>query len=153
MSPELETALAAARAAAEIARRWVRGTFDVTTKADLTPVTRADVECEQAIRGIILERFPDHGFYGEETGLTEEESPNLWLVDPIDGTKAFVRGYPFFSTQIALVRDGVPVLGVSSAPLFGELAWADLAYAPPFSGVWDLAHIAARHVALTATGA
>ncbi|HLT89609.1 MAG TPA: inositol monophosphatase family protein [Woeseiaceae bacterium] len=125
MSPELETALAAARAAAEIARRWFRGTFDVTTKADLTPVTRADVECEQAIRGIILERFPDHGFYGEETGLTEEESPNLWLVDPIDGTKAFVRGYPFFSTQIALVRDGVPVLGVSSAPLFGELAWAE----------------------------
>lgn len=125
MSPELEAALAAARAAAEISRRWFSGGFEVMTKADLTPVTQADIECEQAIRAVILERFPDHGFYGEESGLAARESPNLWLVDPIDGTKAFVRGYPFFSTQIALMRDGVPVLGVSSAPLFDELAWAE----------------------------
>lgn len=125
MSPELETALSAARAAAEISRRYFRGELQVTTKADRTPVTQADVECEQAIRTIILERFPDHGFHGEETGLSARESSSLWLVDPIDGTKAFVRGYPFFSTQIALLRDGVPVLGVSSAPMFDETAWAE----------------------------
>lgn len=125
MSPELETALQAAKAAAEISRRYFRGNLRVTTKADRTPVTQADVECEEAIRSIILERFPEHGFYGEETGCSALESPDLWLVDPLDGTKAFVRQYPFFSTQIALMRDGVPVLGVSSAPLFDEVAWAE----------------------------
>lgn len=125
MSPELETALTAARAAADISRRWFRGDFDVTLKDDRSPVTQADVECEQAIRDIILERFPDHGFYGEETGYSTLHAPSLWLVDPIDGTKAFVRGYPLFSTQIALMRDGVPVLGVSSGTLFDEVAWAE----------------------------
>lgn len=125
MSPELETALIAARAAAEISRRWFRSGLDVTLKEDRSPVTQADVECEQAIRDVVLERFPDHGFYGEETGFSTLEAPNLWLVDPIDGTKAFVRGYPLFSTQIALMRNGVPVLGVSSGALFDEIAWAE----------------------------
>ncbi|HZD51434.1 MAG TPA: inositol monophosphatase family protein [Woeseiaceae bacterium] len=125
MSPELETALEAAKAAADISRRYFRSNLEVTTKADRTPVTRADVECEEAIRDVVLGRFPDHGFFGEETGSSARESANLWLVDPIDGTKAFVRGYPFFSTQIALMRDGVLVLGVSSAALFDELAWAE----------------------------
>lgn len=125
VSPELDTALRAAEAAADISRRWFGGKLDVRRKADRSPVTQADVECEQAIKSIILERFPEHGFYGEETGFSARESPDLWLVDPIDGTKAFVRGYPFFSTQIALMRDGVPVLGVSSAALFDEVAWAE----------------------------
>jgi histidinol-phosphatase len=125
MSPELETALEAAEAAADISRRYFRGNLEVRTKADRTPVTRADVECEEAIRKILLERFPRHGFYGEESGKTRPESEFLWIVDPIDGTKAFVRQYPFFSTQIALMRDGVPVLGVSSGALFDEVAWAE----------------------------
>lgn len=125
MSPELETALNAARAAAEISRNYYRGSFTVATKADRSPVTQADVECEEAIRGIILERFPNHGFFGEETGKTDSKSEYLWLVDPIDGTKAFVRRYPFFSTQIALMRGGAPVLGVSSGTIFDELAWAE----------------------------
>ncbi|MEX0975909.1 MAG: inositol monophosphatase family protein [Woeseia sp.] len=124
-SPELETALAAASAAAAISRHYYRGNFEVRTKADRTPVTQADVECEQAIRKIILDRFPDHGFLGEETGQTGSTSENLWLVDPIDGTKAFVRQYPFFSTQIALMKRGRLVLGVSSGCLFDELAWAE----------------------------
>ncbi|HEX7720069.1 MAG TPA: inositol monophosphatase family protein, partial [Woeseiaceae bacterium] len=122
-SPELETALAAASAAAEISRHYFRGNFEVRTKADRTPVTQADIECEQAIRKIILDRFPEHGFLGEETGQTGSPSENLWLVDPIDGTKAFVRQYPFFSTQIALMKKGRLVLGVSSGTLFDELAW------------------------------
>ncbi len=95
-SAELKIALEAAAAAAEISRGYYRGNFSVTTKEDLTPVTQADVECEQTIRKIILAAFPDHGFYGEETGKTQESAENLWLVDPIDGTKAFVRQYPFF---------------------------------------------------------
>jgi histidinol-phosphatase len=124
-SDHLKTALDAAQAAAEISRDYYAGNFTVTTKADMTPVTQADVECEQAIRRIILERFPDHGFYGEETGRTGEGSEFLWLVDPIDGTKSFVRQYPFFSTQIALMQHGELVLGVSSGTMMNELAWAE----------------------------
>ncbi len=125
MSPELECALEAARAAADISRRYYRGNLEVHTKADRTPVTRADTECEDAIRNIILARFPQHGFYGEEGGQTRIDAQAVWLVDPIDGTKGFVRGYPFFSTQIALMQGGVPVLGVSSGALFEEVAWAE----------------------------
>lgn len=124
-SAELKIALEAAAAAAEISRGYYRGNVSVTTKDDMTPVTQADVECEQAIRQIILGAFPDHGFYGEETGKTREGADNLWLVDPIDGTKAFVRQYPFFSTQIALMRDGEIVLGASCGTMFAELAWAE----------------------------
>ena len=124
-SAELKIALEAAAAAAEISRSYYRGNISVTIKEDLTPVTQADVECEQAIRKIILDAFPDHGFYGEETGKTQEGADNLWLVDPIDGTKAFVRQYPFFSTQIALMHAGELVLGVSCGTMFEELAWAE----------------------------
>lgn len=124
-SDELQAALEAARAAAEISRRYYTGNFTVTTKEDLTPVTQADVECEQQIRDIILTRFPGHGFYGEETGRTRDDAEYLWLVDPIDGTKGFVRRYPFFSTQIALLHRGRIVLGVSSGTMMDELAWAE----------------------------
>jgi histidinol-phosphatase len=124
-SPELAAALDAARAAGDISRSYYSGRFSVRTKADRTPVTQADVECEEAIREIILTRFPQHGFYGEETGRTRANAEFLWLVDPIDGTKSFVRQYPFFSTQIALMRNGQLVLGVSHGVMFDELAWAE----------------------------
>lgn len=124
MSPELKVALEAAGKAAEISRGYFRGNFSVSTKSDKTPVTQADVECEQAIRQTILQAFPEHGFYGEETGQTNLDADCLWLVDPIDGTKAFVREYPFFSTQIALMKKGELVLGVSCGPIFEETAWA-----------------------------
>ena len=124
-SDYLKVALAAADKAAAISRSYFKGNFTVTTKADMTPVTQADVECEQAIREIILSAFPDHGFYGEETGQTQADAAFLWLVDPIDGTKGFVRQYPFFSTQIALMHDGELILGVSSGTMMDELAWAE----------------------------
>ena len=91
----------------------------------MTPVTQADVECEAAIREIVLGQFPDHGFFGEEMGRTHGDAEYLWLVDPIDGTKGFVRQYPFFSTQIALMHNGEIVLGVSSGTMMEELAWAE----------------------------
>lgn len=124
-SEQLQTALEAARTAAEISRDYYAGNFTVTTKEDMTPVTQADVECEQAIRDVILGRFPRHGFYGEETGRTRDDADYLWLVDPIDGTKGFVRQYPFFSTQIALMHRGKIILGVSSGTMMDELAWAE----------------------------
>ena len=125
MSTELKTALQAASVAAEISRSYFKGNFTVTIKEDLTPVTQADVECEQAIRKVILDAFPEHGFFGEETGKIAADAENLWLVDPIDGTKGFVRQYPFFSTQIALMREGELVLGVSNGTMFDELAFAE----------------------------
>ena len=124
-SQALRTALEAARSAAEISRKYYAGNFTVSTKADRTPVTQADVECEQAIREVILAQFPGHGFFGEETGRTSGDAEHLWLVDPIDGTKGFVRQYPFFSTQIALMRGDEIVLGVSSGTMLDELAWAE----------------------------
>jgi histidinol-phosphatase len=124
-SEYLRAALQAAKAAAEISRSYYAGNFTVTTKDDLTPVTQADIECEQKIREIIVERFPKHGFFGEETGRTREDADYLWLVDPIDGTKGFIRQYPFFSTQIALMHRGQIILGVSSGTMMNELAWAE----------------------------
>jgi histidinol-phosphatase len=124
-SPELRAALDAAERAAEIARSLYQHNIDVRIKADRSPVTEADVRCENAIREILEARFPSYGFFGEETMSRGMDAENLWLVDPIDGTKAFVREYPMFSTQIALMRRGEIVLGVSSAPVYGELAYAE----------------------------
>ena len=124
-SPELQAALDAAEQAAVIARSLYQRNIEVRIKADKSPVTEADVRCELAIRAILEARFPAYGFYGEETGSHDEDAESLWLVDPIDGTKAFVREYPMFSTQIALMRRGEIVLGVSSAPVYGEIAYAE----------------------------
>ena len=120
----LATANTAAAAAAEVIRHYYGGSFDISMKADNSPVTQADVESERVIRHIIAEQFPAHGFFGEETGSERLDSDYLWLVDPIDGTKSFVRGYPFFSTQIAVMERGQLIVGVSSAPLFDQVASA-----------------------------
>ncbi|HEY2678477.1 MAG TPA: inositol monophosphatase family protein [Steroidobacteraceae bacterium] len=124
-SPEMQAALDAAEQAATIARSLYQRNVAVRIKADKSPVTEADVRCEAAIREIIQPRFPSHGFYGEESQPQSLDAESVWLVDPIDGTKAFVREYAMFSTQIALMRNGEMVLGVSSAPVYGELAHAE----------------------------
>jgi histidinol-phosphatase len=124
-SPELQAALDAASHAASIARSLYQRNIEVRLKADKSPVTEADIRCETAIREILEARFPAYGFFGEETVSRGMDAENLWLVDPIDGTKAFVREYPMFSTQIALMRRGQIVLGVSSAPVYGEVAFAE----------------------------
>ena len=121
----LKVALAAASEAADISRSYFNGNFKISIKSDMTPVTQADIDCEKAIRKIIKESFPDHGFYGEEMGKDNAEAEYLWLIDPIDGTKGFVRKYPFFSTQIALMHKKELILGVSSGTMMNELAWAE----------------------------
>ena len=120
----LRVALAAANAAAQDIMCYYRGDLEIELKPDQTPVTVADRRAEEIISGILLGAFPDHGFYGEESGKKQADADYLWLVDPIDGTKSFVNGYGMFSTQIALMHRGELVLGVSSAPEHGELAWA-----------------------------
>jgi histidinol-phosphatase len=124
-SKELTAALGAARAAADVIHAYYGRNPEVRLKPDDSPVTEADVRAEEVIRATLTQAFPGYGFYGEETGRRAMEAESLWLVDPIDGTKSFVRETPFFSTQIALMRAGELVLGVSSAPLYGELAWAE----------------------------
>lgn len=129
MSEFLGAAREAAAAAAEIIRHYYQSGIEVQIKADASPVTQADVECEEAIKNVLGQAFPDHGFFGEELGQESMDADYIWLIDPIDGTKSFVRGYPFFSTQIALMHKGELILGVSSAPAFnggqGEVAWAE----------------------------
>jgi histidinol-phosphatase len=128
MTDILDKALAAARdaagAAAEIIQHYWRAGVDVIVKGDDTPVTVADREAEMAIRAILAKALPEAGIYGEEYGADDTSREYLWLVDPLDGTKSFVRRTPFFSTQIALMHRGELVLGVSSAPIYGERMWA-----------------------------
>jgi histidinol-phosphatase len=124
-SRELNAALEAARAAEAVIRSLFGKQPAVRIKPDDSPVTEADVRAEEIIRATLSRHFPDYGFYGEETGQHGSGAQNIWLVDPIDGTKSFVRESPFFSTQIALMRAGRLVLGVSNAPEYGELAWAE----------------------------
>jgi histidinol-phosphatase len=124
-SQELRAAIEAAQAAAGLIRSLYQKNLTVRVKADASPVTEADVRAEELIRATLERHFPAYGFYGEESGPHALEAENLWLVDPIDGTKSFIREAPFFSTQIALLRAGELVLGVSSAPAYNEFAWAE----------------------------
>ena len=136
----LTAAREAAEAAAEVIRHYWRRGVDVEIKSDATPVTIADREAEQAIRAVLSRALPDASIYGEEFGLDGERDGLLWLVDPLDGTKSFVRRTPFFSTQIALMHRGELVLGVSSAPIYGETMWASAGAGTWFNG--ERVHVA-----------
>lgn len=120
----INTAIAAARAGADRAMQDYRRDLAVEYKADASPVTAADRAAEDIIRARLARDAPDFGFYGEETGRHGQDHDGLWLVDPIDGTKSYVAGTGFFSTQVALQQQGRLMLGVSCAPAMDELAWA-----------------------------
>jgi len=124
MDELLTTAIEAAKAAGEIALHYFRTNLTVETKADHTPVTRADRECEAKIVEILSARFPDHGFLGEELGERSGRSGARWIIDPIDGTKNFIRGIPFFTTLIAFEEEGEIIAGVMYAPAVNELLYA-----------------------------
>ena len=122
----LTVALEAAKNAEEIITAYYTSdAMKVELKADKTPVTLADTEAEKVIRETIKQAFPDHGFIGEEYGIEEGESPYLWIIDPIDATKNYIRKIPIFGTQIALMRGEELILGVSNAPLLNELLYAE----------------------------
>ena len=124
MTEFLEVALLAAKSARELILSYYNGDFEIEIKTDQTPVTVADRAAEELIRKTIGSAFPSHGIFGEEYGAESKDTEYLWLVDPIDGTKSFVKRYGMFSTQIALMHRGELVLGVSCAPAMDELAWA-----------------------------
>jgi histidinol-phosphatase len=119
----LAVAVEAARAAGEIALRYYRGGFDVALKADRTPVTQADHEAERVIREIVGRAFPEHGFLGEEFGA-EGARELRWIIDPIDGTKNFVRRIPLWAVLIGFEEHGTVTAGVMLNPVTGDLALA-----------------------------
>jgi inositol-phosphate phosphatase/L-galactose 1-phosphate phosphatase/histidinol-phosphatase len=109
-----------AEASGPIVRRHFRTDFDVEAKQDASPVTIADREAEAAMRALIEQAYPEHGIFGEEHGFVRTDAEVAWVLDPIDGTKAFVTGMPIFGTLIAAMRDGVPILGIIDQPVLGE---------------------------------
>lgn len=116
----LQAAIQAAGLAGSIIENAFGASHEVETKQDQSPVTAVDRAAEMAIRKLFAELTPDHAFHGEEFGASGQGRWR-WLVDPLDGTKSFIRGNPVLSTQIALSDQSTIWLGVSSAPLFGEL--------------------------------
>ncbi len=97
--------------------------LDVRSKPDLTPVSDADLEVERLVRELLAQERPDDAVLGEEHGVTGT-GPRQWVVDPVDGTKNFVRGVPVWATLIALRVDGLVQVGVVSAPALGRRWWA-----------------------------
>ncbi len=97
----------------------------VETKADHSPVTIADRGAEQLMRERIAKRFPTHGIVGEEFGSEREDAEFVWVLDPVDGTKAFITGVPLWGTLIALLHQGQPVLGCIHQPVLDQLIIGD----------------------------
>ncbi len=94
-------------------------------KADGSPVTKADTEAEAIIIQHIKAAFPDHAILAEESGREDTASEYRWIIDPIDGTKNYTRGLPFFGMLVALMKNGEVIMGVSNMPAFGEMMYAE----------------------------
>jgi histidinol-phosphatase len=131
MDRRLQVAIEAARAGGELARHYFRSALTVERKADRSPVTVADRECERRITEVLHAAYPSHGILGEELG-EQGGGGTRWIVDPIDGTKSFIRGIPYFASLIALEEDGEVTTGVVYAPVLD-----DLLYAQKGSGAFD----------------
>ncbi|MES2713034.1 MAG: inositol monophosphatase family protein [Pseudomonadota bacterium] len=135
----LAVAEQAAAAAGAVIRPLFRSALLVEAKGDASPVTEADRAAERAMRDLISAQFPGHGILGEEYGSEREDAEWVWVLDPIDGTRAFLTGRPLFGTLIALLHKGVPVLGLIDQPVTGE-RWTGIAGEPtrftsPMGGV------------------
>ena len=109
-----------ADASGDVIRPFFRAAFTREDKADASPVTEADRGAEAAMRAILDAERPHDGIVGEEYGVSRDGAERMWVLDPIDGTRAFVTGRPIFGTLIALLEAGKPVLGILNQPLLGE---------------------------------
>jgi histidinol-phosphatase len=121
---ELQKALDITRRAGDLALQYFNGTTLVEEKADSSPVTTADRECEQLIAGFLHENFPEDGILGEEGAFSGSRSDRRWLIDPIDGTRDFVRHNNFWSVQLALQSGSEVVLGIIHCPGRNETVYA-----------------------------
>lgn len=123
--PELmETALELAREAGQATLRHFGEVVESEAKGDGSPVTAADREAESFLRAEIGKRFPDHGILGEEFGEKERTGGIRWILDPIDGTRSFMRGVPLYAVLIGIEVDGEPAVGVAHFPALRETVWA-----------------------------
>ena len=129
----LEAALEAARHAGMVALQGFRRGLAVDLKSDGSPVTEADRGAERAVRAWITERFPRDGILGEELGLERGKAPRRWLIDPIDGTKSFVRGVPLWGSLVAVVEGDRVLAGAAAFPALGE----EIAAAPGRGCWWN----------------
>jgi histidinol phosphatase-like enzyme (inositol monophosphatase family) len=127
----LEAVQDAARVAGGVAMRHYRSSFVVETKADGSPVSIADREAETAVRDWIARHFPDDGIEGEEHGVTRTDARRRWIIDPIDGTKTFVRGVPLWGTLVAILEGTEVLAGAIFCPAVDELVAA-----APGEGAW-----------------
>lgn len=109
-----------ADAVGPLLRQYFRTPLLTETKTDHSPVTEADRGAEAVMRALIMQRYPDHGIIGEEMGSHRADAEWVWVLDPIDGTKAFMAGAPTFGTLIALCHKGVPVIGIIDQPISCE---------------------------------
>ena len=109
-----------ADAARPIAARYFRTPVQIDDKSDASPVTIADREAETAMRELLTKHVPQHGVFGEEHGAVRTDAEYVWVLDPIDGTKAFITGMPIFGTLIALLHKGAPVMGIIDQPIQKE---------------------------------
>lgn len=125
----IDLALNLADASGPVILDYFRTNLAVEQKADASPVTRADRETETVLREMLAAEAPDHGVLGEEYGSERLDAEYVWVLDPIDGTRAFVNGIPLFGTLIALTQNGTPVLGVIDHPALDE-RWLGVAGAP-----------------------
>ena len=123
----LQFAQELADASGDAIRPWFRSRLDVQRKGDGSPVTEADRSAEAAIRERIADRFSDHGVIGEEFGSEHADAEWVWVIDPIDGTGAFVAGLPTFGTLIGLMHEGAPLLGVLDQPILND-RWCGVNY-------------------------
>ncbi len=121
-----------AEAVGPVARSYFRTPLDIISKLDESPVTVADRTIEMALRDLIAARFPDHGIIGEEMG-PKAGGDLTWVVDPIDGTKSFITGFPLFGTLISLVHRDRPFCGLIDIPATGE-RWTALPGLTRFNG-------------------
>ncbi len=133
MTKTLATAFRAQKAADSIALKYWRKNIAIQTKQNWRDlVTRADIECDKAIREVITKTFPSHSIFSEELGRGSEKNAEwLWVIDPIDGTVNYTMGEPMFGISIALLHNNQPYLGVVSMPALQELYWAEAG-----SGAW-----------------
>ncbi len=114
---ELEYALRVVKASERITLKYFRSRLKVNYKSDKSPVTIADKSCEKFLVGELSKKFPDHGFYGEEFGAgSVRESSLRWIIDPIDGTRNFTRGIPYWGTLCGLEHEGKIVAGIMALP-------------------------------------
>jgi myo-inositol-1(or 4)-monophosphatase len=123
---ELQVARDAALAAGEILQGYFRdGGYQIDSKGKNNPVTTADFEADAELKQILREAFPTYGWLSEETVDNDDRltAERVWIVDPLDGTKEFIKGIPEFVVAIALAERGVPVMGVSYNPIKDELFW------------------------------